>query len=187
MDALFVQQTQCYRCNSWRHFSDLCPNAGAAPAQTGQIMAQIGQCLTQGVDRRSIIDDNWLLLGSCSTVSCIKNIVSVHNIKTCTSESEMCVYTNGSHKDYNQIASLNLLLFTVYVNKDPIANILPKPLRIQCTLAQREQCLFMFWNTRPFISRSVVMIYITLISRIRTLFWQRKRQTECFDDYGNTV
>jgi len=34
----------------------------------------------------------------------------------------MRVYTNGGHKDYNQIVTLNLLPFTVYVNRDSTAN-----------------------------------------------------------------
>ena len=93
----------------------MCPNAAMAPPQTSQTMVQIVRCLTQG--DKSVIDDNWLLLDPCSTISYIKNIGSVHDIKTCTPEVE----TNSGHKDYNQIVTLYLLPFTVYVNKDSIA------------------------------------------------------------------
>ena len=80
-DGCTVQRTQCYGSSSLEHFSDVCPNVAVAHAQTGQTMVQIRRCLTQG-DKSDIIDDNWLLLNSCSTASCIKNLGSVHAIKT---------------------------------------------------------------------------------------------------------
>ena len=57
-----------------------------------------------------LIDKNWLLLDSSSTMSCICDKELVENITACKDTEVTRVYTNGGHVDYTRKANLQILL-----------------------------------------------------------------------------
>ena len=122
-----TRPVQCYSCNAWGHISPNCPENESE--QTGRSLLQIGKCLTQcdvnkNMLQGGLIDKNWLLLDSCSTMSCICNKELVENITTCKDTEVTRVYTNGGHVDYTRKANLQILPFEVFFNESSMANIL---------------------------------------------------------------
>ena len=67
--------------------------------------------------------DDWLLLDSCSTVSCMKNEAFVTSVTQRSRDDSLRVYTNGGHQDYCMTGILQILPLEVYVNPSSMANI----------------------------------------------------------------
>ena len=81
---------------------------------------QCHKCFSQSC----VVDKQWLLLDSCSSISCVTNKDLLSNLQNCVPRNEICVYTNGGTIDYTQEGDLSMFPFTVYYNPDSIANIL---------------------------------------------------------------
>ena len=71
-----------------------------------------------------IIDKNWLLLDTCSTVSVCCNPNLVKDITSCSTSDALTIITNGGSQTFKQTATLNLLPLDVHYNPDSLANIL---------------------------------------------------------------
>lgn len=70
------------------------------------------------------IDDNWILLDTCSTASVCKNPSLVSNIKPCNDDDRLHIVTNGGSMCYEMIADFNFLPLKVHCNPLFMANIL---------------------------------------------------------------
>ena len=90
---------------------------------------QLGRCFAQCNDNvvkrmGGAINPHWILLDSCSTLSCVCSPLLVSNIRECSPGNNMQVYTNGGIINYHKEADLKLLPFTVYYKKQSMANVL---------------------------------------------------------------
>ena len=72
----------------------------------------------------NIINLNWILLETFSTISSIVNKSLFQNIQPCDAGEELRAYTNGGHQDYDHTATLTLLPFEFFFNEQSLANIL---------------------------------------------------------------
>ena len=70
------------------------------------------------------INRAWILLDSCSTLSCVCNPTLITNVRLCDDDELMTVYTNGGQIEYNQVGTLAILPFNVYFHERLMANIL---------------------------------------------------------------
>ena len=86
-------------------------------------MAQIGRCIVQG-SSGGAVSNKWLLLDSCSTISCTKNNLIVSNVTVSPSEEHLHVYSNVGQMDYTMRGTLDILPMGIYVNYNSMANIL---------------------------------------------------------------
>ena len=86
-------------------------------------MEQIGRCLAQ-CSSGGAVSNNWILLDSCSTISCAKNDSIVSKVTVIPSEEHLRVYSNGFYMDYTMRCILEILLMDIYVNDNSMSNIL---------------------------------------------------------------
>ena len=66
---------------------------------------------TKEAPKTNIINPNWILLDTFSTISSIKNKNLVHKIKRCDAEEELRAYTNGGYQNHDHTATLKMLPF----------------------------------------------------------------------------
>ena len=71
----------------------------------------------------NIMNSNWILLETCSTISYIRNKNLVQNIQTCDAGEEIRTYKNGENQDHDHIATFKILPFEVLFNKKSLASI----------------------------------------------------------------
>ena len=70
------------------------------------------------------MNNNWILLDSCYTISCAKNDLIVSKVTVIPPEEHIRVYINGGHMDYTMRGILDILPMDIYVNDNSMANIL---------------------------------------------------------------
>ena len=111
----------CHGCGQHGHYKDKCPNVtGGSPRNTKVTLAHF--TLTQ--KKLELINRDWLLLDTGSTISVCCNEALVENVKKCTPGSGVTVVTNGGSQTFEQVADLKLLPIQVHFNPESIANIL---------------------------------------------------------------
>ena len=103
-----------FSCNKPGHYKNQCPSTKDVS------FAQF--VLSQ--NKTQIINPNWLLLDSGSTVTVCSNPKLVHNIQPCGSQGPLRITTNGGGQSFYEVADLNILPMKVHFNKDSMANIL---------------------------------------------------------------
>ena len=86
----------CYGCQNWGHIR---PNFPNGRGRSGHTLMQYGVCLMQRMDDYNLDDSGatsktWILLDSCSTLSCICNPSIVTDIRPCNKLELMTIYTN---------------------------------------------------------------------------------------------
>ena len=132
-----ITDQECYICHRLGHISWYCPQAGnTGPPQKGSknvncaqvILAQrtndaVGMKHTIH-ENSEIIDPNWILLDTCSTVSVCCNTELVRDMRECDEEEKLTIVTNGGNQIYNQIAVLKILPIQVHFKKESLANII---------------------------------------------------------------
>ena len=91
--------------------------------QVGLTMSQT----TKEAPTTNIINPNWILLDTCSTISSIRNKSLVQNIQPCDSGEELRAYKNGGHQDYDHTATLKLLPFDVFKINNTLQTYYPLP------------------------------------------------------------
>ena len=78
-------------------------------------MTQLRLTLTQKNNNdKDIINDNWILLDTCSTVNVCKNALIITNVRKCRKDEELTIVTNGGSQDYNQIGFFKYLSIPIY-------------------------------------------------------------------------
>ena len=113
-DGKTQAKIQCRLCHKWDHYANQC--AHKKLVQFAQVLlAQKGM---------NLINPDWLLLDSCSTVSVCCNPKLVQHIRACAPGDGIPVMTNGGSQTFNKVADLNILPVEVHFNRDFLANIL---------------------------------------------------------------
>ena len=109
-----IHNITCHSCNQVGHYANKCPN------KRHTTLAHF--TLTQ--QKLEIINKNWLLLDSCSTISVICNPALVHSIVPCEPGNSVTVITNGGAQTFEKTATLRTLPLKVHFNLYSLANIL---------------------------------------------------------------
>ena len=113
-DGKMYDHITCHNCNTPGHYSNQCP------AKKDKVtLAHFS--LTQ--KKLELIDKNWILLDTCSTVSVFCNPDLVHNITDCKPGDGITVVTNGGSESFKQHGMMRLLPLRVHFNAQSIANI----------------------------------------------------------------
>ena len=113
-DSRVYPHITCRNCHLPGHYANQCPS------KKNITLAHFS--LTQ--KKMELINKNWLLLDTCSTISVCCNPNLVNNIKPCPPGHEVTVVTNGGAQSFEKEATLNILPIRVHFNHDSLANIL---------------------------------------------------------------
>ena len=113
-DSRVYPHITCRNCHLPGHYANQCPS------KKNITLAHFS--LTQ--KKMELINKNWLLLDTCSTISVCCNPNLVNNIKPCPPGHEVTVVTNGGAQSFEKEATLNILSIRVHFNHDSLANIL---------------------------------------------------------------
>ena len=105
---------RCHNCQCLGHYLNQCP--------TPKKVTLAHFSLTQ--QKLELIDRDWILLDTCSTVSVFCNSSLVHNIRKCAPGQGLTVVTNGGAQTYDHTAEMEMLPLKVHFNTHSIANIL---------------------------------------------------------------
>ena len=101
--------------------------SSTANTRTGTQSLQVGLTMTQTTKEApttNIINPNWILLDTCSTISSIRNKSLVQNIQPCDTVEELRAYKNGGNQYYDHTATFKMLTFEVLFNEKFLANML---------------------------------------------------------------
>ena len=88
--------------------------------QVGLTMAQ----KTTNIPETDIINPNYILLYTFSTIISVRNIYLVQDICAYDAGEELRAYTNVEHQYFNYTANIMMLEFKVFYNKRSLVNIL---------------------------------------------------------------
>ena len=115
----------CYRCQELVHYAGKSPSS-TSNACVGSQSLQVELTMTQKsyTPVTYIINTNWIILDTCSIITSIRNKDLVHDGCACGARKYFWAYTNGVNQDYNYTATMTMLPFRVFYNKNPLANIL---------------------------------------------------------------
>ena len=116
-----------YNCDRHRHISYNCPEVDKKSQENkrGYNLTQLRLTLAQkDISDKDMINKNWILLDTCSTVNVCRNASIITNIRTCSKEEELTIITNGGSQNYAQIGCFKYLPIPMYYNPKSIANIL---------------------------------------------------------------
>ena len=109
---------ECYQCHGFGHYASNCPD-GTTGTVTGTTLTQFAFMLAQ--TNSPLIDPQWILLDSQSTISVFNNPAMLTNIRK--SGHTLRALTNGGHQDSEMIGDFHNL-GSVWYNPHSIANIL---------------------------------------------------------------
>ena len=70
------------------------------------------------------VNNNWIFLDLCFTISCAKNDTIVSNIMVTPPAEHLQVYINVGHMDYTLTGTLNNLPMSIYVKNNSMTVIL---------------------------------------------------------------
>ena len=107
-----IFQVICYNCNKKGHYASCCPEPST---RVGASNLQVGNLLTQ-VQQQGLIPPDWILLDTCSTDNVVNSRDMIRNIKPCTEEDSLKIYTNGGALDYDQVGDFAYLPIKIYYN-----------------------------------------------------------------------
>ena len=101
---------KCFNFEKWGHYDFFPePTEDNTPNKSVRNLAHIGKCLVQGLSDDAV-NNNWILLDSCSTIICYKNDTIVSNITVRPLVEHLRVYRNRGHMDYTIKATLKIPL-----------------------------------------------------------------------------
>ena len=133
-DGKLIDQ-ECYICHKLGHISWYCPEAGNnGPPQKGNknlncaqvtLMQRANVELDEMAEKKhTIIDPNWILLDTCSTVSVCCNDSLIRDIRDCEEDEHLTIVTNGGKQVYKQMGVMKSLPIQVFYKKESLANII---------------------------------------------------------------
>ena len=67
---------------------------------------------TKEAPTTNIINPNWILLDTCSTISSIRDKNIVQNIQPCDAVEELRAYKNGGHQNHDRTTTLTCYLLS---------------------------------------------------------------------------
>ena len=71
-----------------------------------------------------MIPPDWILLDTCSTDNVVNDKNMVNNLRLCSDEDCLKIYTNGGALEYNQMGDFAHIPLKIYYNPQSIANVL---------------------------------------------------------------
>ena len=113
-DRKIHEEIECHNCHKKGHYSNQCPYKKKV-ALAHFVLAQ---------NQLELINRDWLLLDTFSTVSVFCNSELVNNIQPCQPGTGLTVITNGGSQTYKYTAETKMLPMKVHFNAHSIANIL---------------------------------------------------------------
>jgi hypothetical protein len=121
-NGLTHDNIQCWTCQQHGHYAGNCP---AGETTSGTTLTQYAFMLAQSAapapEHEHVIDPDWILLDSQSTMSVFRNAGMLRNIRN--SGRMLRALTNGGHQDSTMVGDFPNL-GEVWFNKHSIANIL---------------------------------------------------------------
>ena len=141
-----IENVKCFKCNEYGHYSNSCPNPPTNEGRSNpaiQLLQLENDDIEDGYDgtednnftfnlttedvtiskKHSMIDQDWILLDSESTVNIFSNRKFLRNIRQSDKERGLRVHSNGGHQDTHLVGDLPGF-GTVWYNKHSLANIL---------------------------------------------------------------
>ena len=124
-----IIENECYICRKKGHISWYCPEAGntGPPPRNKQNLncAQFGFVQSgKNVKEEEVIDSNWILLDTCSTVSVCCNQNLVRDVRKCGDDEILTILTNGGSQTYEQMAVMKDFPLEVHFKRDSLVNII---------------------------------------------------------------
>ena len=71
-----------------------------------------------------MINDNWVLLDTCSLESVLKNASLAKSVRKCNSKEKLLMLKNGGHLSFNQMKDFLLFPMKFHINESSMANII---------------------------------------------------------------
>ena len=121
-DGRVFAHINCHSCGKYGHFANKCPGGSKQVTALQVMLHQQGVSFSQ--KSQDVINPNWLLLDTCSTVSVCCNKDMVTGIKPCGDDGPLRITTNGGAQAFYNTATLKMLPMTVHFNAKSLANIL---------------------------------------------------------------
>ena len=115
-DGKLYTHITCHNCNTPGHYSNQCPSNKKHKVTLAHFS------LTQ--QKLELIDKNWILLDTCSTVSVFCNKYLIKDVRDCLPGQGITVVTNGGSETFVQQGTMKLLPLEVHFNPSYIANII---------------------------------------------------------------
>ncbi|KAI2512761.1 Reverse transcriptase (RNA-dependent DNA polymerase) [Fragilaria crotonensis] len=121
-NGLTHEDIQCWTCQQHGHYAGNCPSGETTPGTTlTQYAFMLAQSAAPAPEHEHVIDPDWILLDSQSTMSVFRNAKMLRNIRH--SGRVLRALTNGGYQDSTMIGDFPNL-GEVWFNKQSIANIL---------------------------------------------------------------
>mmetsp|Transcript_34948 Transcript_34948/g.35151 ORF Transcript_34948/g.35151 Transcript_34948/m.35151 type:complete len:164 (-) Transcript_34948:81-572(-) len=113
---------RCWTRNNWGRGFNNCPTVKDRRGRTGSSSVQIGLIFShnEGAD----VPESWVLLDTCSTDSVAKSPSMVTDVKQCTNDKCLTIFTNGRTQFFEEKGWFNLFSLDVHFNAKSMANIL---------------------------------------------------------------
>ena len=113
---------QCYRCNQYGHFGNVCPNNTTSTADGNREYQFTQIFLTFFAKSRNFLSPTLIIIDTGSTFSSFFNLEQVAKIRVCDG---IRAYSNGGSLDYTKKGNVKILpKLEAYVNGNSLANIL---------------------------------------------------------------
>ena len=115
----------CFRCQTWGHYADHCPNAGGSSGtgnRQGTNLTQIGYTFNQS--HSDGIPSEWLLLDTCSTDNVFNNCSFLNDIVVCDDSDDLDMTSNGGSMNYFLKSTMKTFPLDVWYNESSIGNII---------------------------------------------------------------
>ena len=120
-NGILHQDIRCYSCNRNVHYSDLCPNRnnnngnqGVDAAKKGENNEEQGEEPDGNQQGANTLNNNWILLDSCSSDSCTNDLKKVANLNECEGNEILELHTNCGILEFNKKGEMKMLPVEMY-------------------------------------------------------------------------
>ena len=129
----------CYNCRKPDQLAYNCSEAGRTVTCSLQVIYNFTQ---KKIQKNDPMDNNWVLLDTCSSASVLKNASLAKNVTKCNTEDKLVILTNSGHLSFNWMWDLLLLPMSFH---DRINYVII----IFIFWRQLFSCHFSYYDTQP--------------------------------------